>query len=290
VIPAAPWRVVIVSRYAPVVHGFYHAIRDAGHEPVAVLTVRGRYGSPLDGDIQGLPEELDVLIPARRATIAPLLAALEADLAVVMGCPWKIPAAALEVPMLGWINGHPSLLPRHRGPAPMAWAIRNGDAEIGVTFHRMDAELDTGPILAQRAVPAGAYGEPEELYARLGPIQLEILKEALDRLARGDPGDPQGEGEYESFFTDDDADLDLSRPRDEVNRLVWAWRHMVPAGTKHGALLELDGETARVLASSLDEVEGARRIECADGPLWLVRTEPADQAGAAAGADSTTSP
>jgi hypothetical protein len=55
---------------------------------------------------------------------------------------------------------------------------------------------------------------------------------------------------------------------------VWAWRFTIPAGTLHGALAELDGETVRVLASSLAEVEGATRIECADAPLWLVKTEP----------------
>ena len=62
----------------------------------------------------------------------------------------------------------------------------------------------------------------------------------------------------------------------------------MPRGELRGALAELDGETVRVLASSLAEVEGARRLDCADGPLWLVETEPA-QAGAAAGAESAAS-
>jgi len=62
-------------------------------------------------------------------------------------------------------------------------------------------------------------------------------------------------------------------------------------GTRQGAFLDLDGETVRVLASSLTEIEGARRVECADGPLWLVRTEPASlQEVAGAGADSTGAP
>jgi hypothetical protein len=54
---------------------------------------------------------------------------------------------------------------------------------------------------------------------------------------------------------------------------VWAWRYSIPRGALHGALAEVDGETVRVLASSLAEVEGAMRVECADGPLWLVKTE-----------------
>ena len=290
--PPAPWRAVIVTRILPVVLGLYGALRDAGHEPVALLTMRdsdGRYGGfELGGMLGAVPGELDVLMPASRAAIAPLLASVRPDIVVCTGFPWKIPADALAVPPLGWLNGHPSMLPRHRGPVPVAWAIRNGEEEIGLTFHRMDAELDTGAILAQRTMQIGEYCEPDEFYPRMGPIHLETCREALDKLAAGDEGTPQPPGgEYESFFTDADADLDLSRPAIEVHRMVWAWRYTIPLGTRHGALLELDGETVRVLGSSLHEVDGMRRVECADAPLWLVRTEPVDQAGAAAGADPT---
>jgi methionyl-tRNA formyltransferase len=288
--PAAPWRVVIVTRILPVVLGFYAALREAGHEPVALLTVRdndGRYGGfELGGMLGQVPAELEVLMPARRSSIAPLLRAVQPDLVVCTGFPWKIPADALAVPPLGWLNGHPSLLPRHRGPVPVAWSIRSGEPEIGITFHRMDTELDTGAILAQRTMTMGEYCEPEEFYGRMGPLHLEAFGEALEKLAAGDEGTPQDAGgEYESFFGDEDADLDLSCTADEVNRMVWAWRYTIPIGTRHGALLELDGETVRVLASSLVEVEGARHVECADAPLWLVQTQPV----AATGAESTGS-
>jgi methionyl-tRNA formyltransferase len=288
--PASPWRVVIVTRILPVVLGFYAALREAGHEPVALLTIRdndGRYGGfELGGMLGQVPAELEILMPARRSSIAPLLRAVQPDLVVCTGFPWKIPADALAVPPLGWLNGHPSLLPRHRGPVPVAWSIRNGEPEIGITFHRMDTELDTGAILAQRTMAIGEYCEPEEFYARMGPLHLEAFGEALERLAAGDEGTRQeAGGEYESFFGDEDADLDLSRTADEVNRMIWAWRYTIPVGTRHGALLELDGDTVRVLASSLVEVEGARRVECADAPLWLVKTQPV----AATGAKSTGS-
>ena len=152
----------------PVALGFYEALRDAGHEPVALLTIRdadGRYGDfDLGGMLGELPADLSVLLPARRSAIAPLLGSVEPDLAVCMGFPWKIPPDALAVPTHGWINGHPSLLPLHRGPVPVAWAIRDGDEEIGITFHRMDAELDTGAILAQKTLEIGEYVEPEAFY------------------------------------------------------------------------------------------------------------------------------
>ncbi|MFZ0341191.1 MAG: formyltransferase family protein [Gaiellaceae bacterium] len=272
-------RVVIVTRIAPVLAGFDAVVRAAGHEPVALLSMRdhdGRYGDlPGAGElVQSAGPELDVLLPARRSTIAPLLASVEPDLVVCMGFPWKIPPDALAVPRLGWLNGHPSLLPLHRGPLPVAWAIREGDEEIGFTIHRMDAELDTGPILAQRRLPIGEYEPPDAFYARLGPVGMEALAEALERLAGGDAGTQQEEGGgYESFFTAEDVQLDLSRPADEVHRLTWAWRYAMSLSGMRGALLELDGKPVRVLATSLTEVEGGWRVDCGDGPLWIVETE-----------------
>ena len=224
------WRVVIVTRIPPVLAGFDGVVREAGHEPVAFLTMRnvdGRYGpvSGTDELVMGAAPELDVLLPARRSTIAPLLASVRPDLVVCMGFPWRVPPDALAVPRLGWLNGHPSLLPLHRGPLPVAWAIRSGDEEVGITFHRMDAELDTGPILSQRRFPLGEPEEPEVFYGRFGPVIGEALFEALERLAAGDEGSPQAEGGgYETFFAADDAWLDLSRPAAEAHRLAWGWR------------------------------------------------------------------
>ena len=272
-------RVVIVTRIAPVLAGFDAVVRAVGHEPVALMSMRdhdGRYGNLPDiGElVMSAAPELDVLLPASRSAIAPLLASVEPDLVVCMGFPWKIPPDALAVPRLGWLNGHPSLLPRHRGPLPVAWAIREGDEEIGVTIHRMDAELDTGPILAQRPFPLGELQPPETFYPAMGQVVGEALAEALERLVAGDEGTPQEEGgSYESFFTEDDVWLDLSRPALEVHRLTWAWRYAMALGGARGALLELDGTPMRVLATSLTEVEGAQQLECADGSLWVVETE-----------------
>jgi len=272
-------RVVIVTRIPPVLAGFDAVIRAAGHEPVAFLTMRNvdcRYG-PLeqtDELVMGAAEELDVLLPGRRSTIAPLLASVQPDLVVCMGFPWKIPPDALAAPRLGWLNGHPSLLPQHRGPLPVAWAIREGADEIGITFHRMDADLDTGPILSQRRIPLGELEPPDVFYPRMGQVVGEALAEALERLAAGDEGTPQPEGgSYESFFSEGDSWLDVSRPAAEVHRLAWAWRYAFSLNGVRGALLELDGVPVRVLATSLAEVEGVPRLECADGPLWIVETE-----------------
>jgi hypothetical protein len=99
-VPPAPWRVVIATRVLPIALGFSAALREAGHEPVALLTVRdarGRYGGfDLSGMLDDLPPQLDVLIPARRASMAPLLASVRPDLVVCTGFPWKIAVARLD--------------------------------------------------------------------------------------------------------------------------------------------------------------------------------------------------
>jgi methionyl-tRNA formyltransferase len=272
-------RVVIVTRIPPVLAGFDAVVQDSGHETVALLTNRVVLGLRGPADARGelvfdAREELDVLLPARRGTIAPLLASVNPDLVVCMGFPWKIPPDALAIPRLGWLNGHPSLLPRHRGPIPVAWAIRNGDDEIGITFHRMDADLDTGPIFSQRRHPLGELRAPEAFYAEFGQVIGEALAEALERIAAGEDGAAQSPGgSYESFFGEDDVWLDLSRPAAEVHRLTWAWRYGMAPNTTPGALIELDGAPVRVLATSLTEIDGARRVDCSDAPLWLVATE-----------------
>ena len=272
-------RVVIVTRIPQVLEGFDAVVRGLGHETVALLTNRTSFtgdgpGSVTSQLVFGAPEDLDVLLPSRRTTIAPLLASAEPDLVVCMGFPWRIPPDALAVPRLGWLNGHPSLLPLHRGPLPVAWAIKEGDEEIGITFHRMDADFDTGPIFSQRRYPLGELEGPDAFYPKFGLVVGEVLAEALEKLAAGAGGTPQsGGGSYESFFGADDVWLDLSRPASEVHRLVWAWRYGFALDGPAGALLELDGAPVRVLATSLTEVEGARRLDCGDGPLWIVETE-----------------
>jgi methionyl-tRNA formyltransferase len=270
-------RVVLVSQVPPATHGLTELLRGLGHEPVALLCSRegaGRYGDDFTGLVAGAPEGLDIVIPARRDGMAPLLRRYEPDLVLCAGFPWKIPPDALAVPRLGAVNGHPSLLPDYRGPSPVAWAIRNGETEIGFTFHRMDAELDTGAILAQATVPLDDEHSWEELTPKLGGVVGELLPAALARIEQGDPGDAQEGGRYFSFFEPEYARIDRSRPVGEVERQVRAWRFHSTTEGERGALTELDGETVRVLRVTRDAAEGPA-LECADGTLRIVETEPA---------------
>jgi len=271
-------RVVVISQVLPAVNGYTTFLRALGHEPVALLCTRvgaERYPE-LGQTIFGAPAEVDVVMPATRAQIAPLLRTYEPDLALCTGFPWKIPAEALAVPKHGIVNGHPSLLPRYRGPHPVSWAIRNGETEIGFTFHYMDAELDTGAILAQTTIPLDDERSWDELEPKVVTAVSDIFPGALERVERGDPGDPQREEDatYFSTFEPEYAWIDRSRSADEVERQVRAWRfHSQGEGT-HGALADLDGEVLRVLRVSRQPAPG-RELDCADGKLWIVESEPA---------------
>jgi methionyl-tRNA formyltransferase len=266
-------RVVLISRILPAVLGYTALLRDLGHEPVALLCTGDR--ASLGEVVAGAPPELDVVIPASRERVAPLLRAFDPDVAFCTGFPWKIPAEAIAVPRHGIVNGHPSLLPRYRGPSPVAWAIRNGETEIGFTFHYMDAELDTGNVLGQVRIPLDDEHGWEELEPKFGPAIGSIFPTVVERVERGDPGDAQSEdgASYFSFFDPEFAWIDRSRPVVEIARQVRAWRFHVQ-GDPQGALTELDGETVRVLRASL-EPTGGRALECADGTLWIVESEPA---------------
>jgi methionyl-tRNA formyltransferase len=272
-------RIVLVTEVAVVSERMTALLRELGHEPVALLCTREdaeRRGGMFESLVRDAPEGLDVVIPASRAAIAPLLRVYEPDIFLCNGFPWKIPPDALAVPRLGAVNGHPSLLPRYRGSSPIAWAVRNGETEIGWTLHYMDAELDTGPILAQAPIPLADEHGWEELAPKLAAAVRELLPKALARVEAGDPGDPQREGdaEYLPMFEDEYVWIDWSRPADEIYRQVRAWCFAPGREGGRGALTELDGETVRVLRTSLEPAEG-RELPCGDGSIWIVETEPA---------------
>jgi methionyl-tRNA formyltransferase len=283
VIPDAPWRVVIVSQISRIASSYAEIVRALGHEPVAQLGARHppKRDSPREREFAGGqlfegPQELDLVYPAGRDRIATILRWYEPDLVLCTAFPWRIPAEALAVPKIACVNGHPSLLPKYRGPTPMAWAIRRGETEIGMTYHLMDEQFDTGNILAQTSVPLDEDEMHETLWPKLDAASAELIPIVFERLARGDRGEPQAGGEYQSLFDDDYAFVDTTQTAEEVHRQVRAWRFAFVGKNLRGPILERAGERRRLAKTSLTEVEGAERLDCADGPLWIVEAEPAD--------------
>ncbi len=130
---------------------------------------------------------LPVLQPlkAREESFVAAVRALQPDLITVAAFGQILPQSLLEVPRLGCLNVHTSLLPKYRGAAPIQWAIANGETETGVTIMKMDAGLDTGDMLTQRATPIAHEDNGATLHDRLAQIGAELLVETIPGYAAG---------------------------------------------------------------------------------------------------------
>jgi methionyl-tRNA formyltransferase len=252
--------------------------REAGHRPVAIITSRRiRNEGNLPAMLAGAAPDLDVLYAAHKKSLAPLLRAYEPDLVICLGFPWLIPHEALDVPRLGAINVHPSKLPLYRGPIPLPWAVRNGETEISMTVHRMDATYDTGPILAQAPVPVDpAAWTFEEVIPHFQTAMQQIIPRALERIAAGDEGEPQegDPGVYAGWFEDEFKQIDWSKPAREIHNQVRAWSFASFIGEPVAPVGMVDGEERKILRTSLEPAKG-KRVETGDGPIWVTESEPA---------------
>ena len=165
----------------------------AGHTIAAVVTQpdkprgRGQHVRPSDVKVAGLRLPAPVLEPARLKDpgLARELEDLESDLGVVAAYGRILPATLLEIPRLGMINVHASLLPRWRGAAPVQRAILNGDESTGVTIMRVVPELDAGPILAQTSTPISHDETSATLEHRLATLGAALLEKTVTALAVG---------------------------------------------------------------------------------------------------------
>jgi methionyl-tRNA formyltransferase len=218
------------------------------------------------------------------ASREPLVAA-EADLFVVAAFGLIFRQQTLDIPRLGSVNVHPSLLPRYRGASPVMAAIAQGDHETGVSLMVMDAGIDTGAVISvQRAVVADD-DTTESLSARLAGIGAAQLVRDTPRWLRGEiTADPQPDegASLTRLLTKADGRIDWRRPAVEIERQVramWAWPR---------AWTTVDGEPFQVHRAAVvgDDSAGqdpgrvlsARRrlvVACGEGALELVTVEPA---------------
>jgi methionyl-tRNA formyltransferase len=277
-------RIVTICSIAPLAHALVGTLRELGHEPVAVLGPRRDEDREMPPHLvlndATAPKGVDLLFARDKHAIEPLLRAYAPDLMLCSGFPWKIPQSALDVPRLGSVNQHPALLPRHRGPIPFAWTVREDDPVWGMTWHYMDAELDTGNLLAQGSTPVLDDDVLiDEFAPRIQALAMSLLPEALDRVMAGDPGDPQTEegATWAGHFEDDDyVRIDWSQSARAIHNQVRAWRLTFGMSGLRAPRTEIDGAEVVVLETRLRDPGGdATRVECGDGPLWVVATEPA---------------
>jgi methionyl-tRNA formyltransferase len=188
---------------------------------------RGRKLAPTptraEADARGIP----VFQPERVGDPEALewMRALEPDLGIVVAFGQFIPKSVRMLPPHGLVNAHASLLPRHRGAAPIPYAILEGDARSGVSIMRVVREMDAGDVCALRETAIGSDETAGELEARLSKLAADGLLEAVDaiaaRRARFVPQDPAGVT-LAPKLERDFGRLDLRRPRAEVLRRIRA--------------------------------------------------------------------
>lgn len=177
---------------------------------------RGRQLTPPPVKTAALAKGLPVLQPEKIRLREPLdyLESLQPDLLVTAAYGQLLPKRLLDMPRLGCVNVHASLLPRHRGGAPIHRAILNGDRESGVTIMRMVQALDAGDILAQVRVPIDEKDTVGTLHDRLAEAGAKLLLETIPKIADGTvTGTPQDESlaTYSPNLTKDDERVDWSR-------------------------------------------------------------------------------
>ena len=253
------------------------ALIEAGYEVVAVYTQpprpagRGKQLHP--SPVQREAEARGILVryPAslKGADEQAKFAALGADIAIVAAYGLILPQAVLDAPKRGCLNIHASLLPRWRGAAPIQRAILAGDAETGVTIMRMEAGLDTGPMLAAAKTPVDGK-TAGELTAELSELGGRLLVEVLSDLpGHAELPQPVEGVTYAAKIDKAEARLDFKQDAEQVERQIRAFAP-VP-----GAFFELEGERYRVLAAEVlaDQVavgvtsDDALTIGCGHGAI-----------------------
>ncbi|HET9886878.1 MAG TPA: methionyl-tRNA formyltransferase, partial [bacterium] len=186
---------------------------------------RGRHvqSSPVKAEAVRLG--LDVETPERLIDFRERLRALQPDAIAVVAYGKIFRDWLLDLPPLGCVNVHFSLLPRHRGMAPVAWSILAGDARTGVCTMRMDRGVDTGPVYLRRDIAIEANDTTGTLTAKLAELGAELLVETLRGLEAGTMKPvPQDEtnATHAGRIEKEDGRIDWSRPAQEIERRVRA--------------------------------------------------------------------
>ncbi len=264
------------------------ALHEARHQIVAVYSQPprpvGRSHAVRPCPVHAAAEQLglEVRTPVRlRTDVAAqaAFAALHLDVAVVVAYGLIVPEAMLAAPRHGCLNIHASLLPRWRGAAPIQAAILAGDTETGVTIIRLDAGLDTGPMLLSERVAIASTTTAAVLHHTLGRIGARLILRALEEDPPGVLQPAEG-ATYAPKLGREDARIDWTWNAAAVERQVRAFDPWP------GTFTRLDGAVLKVLAAGLAEgngepgvaVDERLTVACGEGALRLTRVQLAGRA------------
>jgi methionyl-tRNA formyltransferase len=262
---------------------------DSGHLVALVLTQpdrpSGRGLKPLASAVKelGVARGLEIFQPASLKDPQALerLAAARPQAIVTAAYGLLLPQTILDLAPHGALNVHASLLPRWRGAAPIQRALLAGDRETGITIIRMDAGLDTGPVLAQRALAIRDEDDTQSLQDRLAALGADLMAGVLQSVAAGSArAEPQPAtgATYAAKIQRSETSLDWSKPARELERAVRAFRPAPGAQTElrgerckvwRARVLEGRGEPGTVLAAGREGI----RVACGEGALEIVELQ-----------------
>lgn len=269
------------------------ALLSSGHQIVGVFTQpdrpAGRGKKLMPGPVKVLAEKhnLPVFQPVslRPQENQQLVSDLNADVMVVVAYGLILPKAVLDMPRLGCINVHGSLLPRWRGAAPIQRSLWAGDSETGVTIMRMDVGLDTGDMLYKLACPITAEDTSATLYDKLANLGPQGLIETLQQLA---DGKVQPEVQDEAFVTyaeklsKEEAQLDWSLSASQLERCIRAfnpwpmsWMTIDEQPVKIWKASVISGEAKAEPGTIIEATREGIQVATADGILNLESLQPA---------------
>jgi len=265
------------------------AIYSSTHEIAAVVTnpdkPQGRGRNPLPTPVAICAEDLDIPVVREEnlkdENLAALLSNLSADLFVIVA--YRIlPASLLEIPRIGCINLHGSILPKYRGAAPIQWALLNGDSLTGLTTFLLKPSVDTGDILMKREVVIYPSDNCGDLSRRMSLVGAQLLKDTVDRLASDD---------LEPFQQDNSSATKAQKIKPEMREIDWsksAFRvyNLIRALTPvPGAHSILDGKRLKIRDSRPELMSGeipgtiisvdknSFRVACGTGSLQVLEVQ-----------------
>ena len=233
------------------------ALHEAGHEVAGLVTMpdqpTGRKHLVTAPPVKEIAKELELPIfqpeSLKSDEFFDEFKSWDCHLAVVASYGNIIPERYLNHPRHGFINIHPSLLPRHRGPSPIQTAIMNGDDVMGVTIMKLDKGMDTGPLLAQIKFHPAKDETYTEIHDKLGALGAELLIETIPEYIAGRL-EPQTQDESQATITKllirDDGRLDWSRPARELYNQIRAFN------PEPGTWTTWQGKTLNIKSATLE--------------------------------------
>ncbi len=266
------------------------AMHANGFTPIAVLTQpdrpagRGRKLTASPVKQFSVDNDIPVMQPVtlKDPHVVDEIAALQPDIMIVAAYGLILPRAVLDVPALGCVNVHASLLPRWRGAAPIQQAILNGDAQTGVCLMQMEEGLDTGPVYARASVDIGDDETAGELHDRLATLGGELLVAHLEAILAGEispEAQDDDEATYAAKIRREDAEIDWRAPASEIARKIRAYNPVPGAWFDYGgeqikcwkaiAHEDAEGPAGVVLQAGADGID----VTCGRGALRLLELQ-----------------